>query len=249
MTTTTTNTDGASGGLSLKAVNDRAKSFAKEHLIECAAELLEWSRTALLRDGRVRELAVMLEPLDMHNPLALAEAIVKHAALERVAAASAQATTTTIADAQSEYLDPTDIQGWSVTVNVNARDILTIGHNSLSGIARIEDFAPVVRNCAEHLLSFIGTPEDVQSGERADCVHVYDPKGCYRVRCQLGNKCVDDDMSPRAAHAVSTAASTPTLTDEVLMRAIADTAGRGHTWASRALSEYRARMREVESGQ
>ncbi|MDR6393479.1 hypothetical protein [Paraburkholderia phenoliruptrix] len=59
-------------------------------------------------------------------------------------------------EASAERPDPTDIQGWSVTVNVNAQDILTIGHNSLSGIDNIEDFAPVVRNCAEHLLSFIG---------------------------------------------------------------------------------------------
>ncbi|SDR37050.1 hypothetical protein SAMN05443245_5178 [Paraburkholderia fungorum] len=69
-----------------------------------------------------------------------------------------------------ERPDPNDIQGWSVTVNVNAQDILTIGHNSLSGIDGIEDFAQVVRNCAEHLLSFIGKPEQsavVLDGERA----------------------------------------------------------------------------------
>lgn len=33
----------------------------------------------------------------------------------------------------------------------------------------------------------------------SQCVHVNNPKACYRVRCQLGNKCVDDDMSPRPA--------------------------------------------------
>jgi hypothetical protein len=33
------------------------------------------------------------------------------------------------------------------------------------------------------------------------CVHADDPKACYRVRCQLGNKCVDDDMSFRKSHA------------------------------------------------
>lgn len=54
---------------------------------------------------------------------------------------------------------PDDIQGWSVTVNVNARDILTIADNCLSGIENIEDFASVVRNCAEHLLSFIGNAQ------------------------------------------------------------------------------------------
>ena len=31
------------------------------------------------------------------------------------------------------------------------------------------------------------------------CVHAKNPKGCYRVRCQLGNKCVDDDMAFRTS--------------------------------------------------
>jgi len=39
----------------------------------------------------------------------------------------------------------------------------------------------------------------VQTDERAACVHADNPRACYRVRCQLGNKCVDDDMAPRAA--------------------------------------------------
>jgi hypothetical protein len=39
----------------------------------------------------------------------------------------------------------------------------------------------------------------VEQDERGACVHADEPKECYRVRCQLGNKCVDDDMSPRAA--------------------------------------------------
>jgi hypothetical protein len=39
----------------------------------------------------------------------------------------------------------------------------------------------------------------VEQDERGACIHADEPKACYRVRCQLGNKCVDDDMSPRAA--------------------------------------------------
>lgn len=62
--------------------------------------------------------------------------------------------------------DPSDIQGWSVTINVNAQDILTIADNCVSGIDNIEDFAPVVRNCAEHLLSFIGATPSVEQDER-----------------------------------------------------------------------------------
>jgi hypothetical protein len=37
----------------------------------------------------------------------------------------------------------------------------------------------------------------IDGGEKAPCVHADEPKACYRVRCQLGNKCVDDDMSFR----------------------------------------------------
>ena len=33
--------------------------------------------------------------------------------------------------------------------------------------------------------------------EQEPCVHAKNPKGCYRVRCQLGDKCVDDEMSFR----------------------------------------------------
>jgi hypothetical protein len=39
------------------------------------------------------------------------------------------------------------------------------------------------------------------------CMHVDNPKGCYRVRCQLGNKCADDEMSIRAKAAPAPIAS------------------------------------------
>lgn len=43
-------------------IEQRAKceEFVKENLAECAAELVEWSDTGLLRDGKVRELASMV---------------------------------------------------------------------------------------------------------------------------------------------------------------------------------------------
>lgn len=43
------------------------------------------------------------------------------------------------------------------------------------------------------------TSVSVKQDERGACVRADEPKACYRVRCQLGNKCVDDDMSPRPA--------------------------------------------------
>jgi len=69
----------------LKEVRERGEAFAGEHVVECAAELLEWSNTALLRDGRIRELAKMLAKLDEHHALPLAERFATRAALELAA--------------------------------------------------------------------------------------------------------------------------------------------------------------------
>ncbi|MBR8360140.1 hypothetical protein KDW10_22665 [Burkholderia vietnamiensis] len=58
-----------------------------------------------------------------------------------------------------EPSSPDDIQGWSVTVEVNGVGILTISDNCVSGIDNIADFDGIVRNCAQHLIGFIGQPE------------------------------------------------------------------------------------------
>jgi hypothetical protein len=47
-------------------------------------------------------------------------------------------------------------RSWAVTINVNGDQILTIGHNHLSGIENIDDYTNAIENCAEHLLAFIG---------------------------------------------------------------------------------------------
>ncbi|MFM0689280.1 hypothetical protein PQQ77_25120 [Paraburkholderia strydomiana] len=49
----------------------------------------------------------------------------------------------------------------------------------------------------------------------------------------------------RVASLMSGPPAQTALTDDVLMQAIADTAARGHVWASRALSNFRAVMREA----
>ncbi|WP_131754070.1 hypothetical protein [Burkholderia vietnamiensis] len=41
------------------------------------------------------------------------------------------------------------------------------------------------------------TTDNSRADALTPCVHADDPKACYRVRCQLGAKCLDDDMSPR----------------------------------------------------
>ncbi|MCO8325955.1 DUF551 domain-containing protein [Burkholderia cenocepacia] len=69
----------------LKEARDMATAYAREHARELAAELLEWSDTALLCDGRVRELARMLQVLDAAHALTLARSFAERAALELAA--------------------------------------------------------------------------------------------------------------------------------------------------------------------
>jgi hypothetical protein len=45
---------------------------------------------------------------------------------------------------------------WQVDVHADGVVILSIGSGYLSGIKDIADFADTVRNCADHLMSFIG---------------------------------------------------------------------------------------------
>lgn len=57
------------------------------------------------------------------------------------------------------------IQGWAVSVEVNGDNILTIGHNHLSGVDDIQEYADVIRGAARHLLSFIGDGEQTPRKE------------------------------------------------------------------------------------
>jgi hypothetical protein len=65
-----------------------ARLFAKTHLSELAAEIIEWQDTAILRDGRMRELAVLCLPLESNHSLKLAESLVARAAMEAARAVS-----------------------------------------------------------------------------------------------------------------------------------------------------------------
>ncbi|WP_070106461.1 hypothetical protein [Burkholderia plantarii] len=51
---------------------------------------------------------------------------------------------------------PDDVQSWAVMIEVNGMTILTISDSHVGGIDAIGDFGDVVRNCAQHLTSFIG---------------------------------------------------------------------------------------------
>ena len=48
------------------------------------------------------------------------------------------------------------VQHWGVDIRVNGELVLTIESNCLSGIDNIADYADTVRECAHHLLAFIG---------------------------------------------------------------------------------------------
>jgi hypothetical protein len=54
-----------------------------------------------------------------------------------------------------------------------------------------------LRSCVIDLTLMLYAPP--QRTEQELCVHAKTPKKCYRVRCQLGDKCVDDEMSFRTA--------------------------------------------------
>lgn len=51
---------------------------------------------------------------------------------------------------------PETAQSWEVEIRVNGDSVLTIGHNHLTGIENIDDYADTVESCANHLLAFIG---------------------------------------------------------------------------------------------
>lgn len=78
----------------LKTIRQQCKDFAKLHLKECCAEILEWQDTAVLRDGKVRELAAMVGGfISNHDTLRVAESFISRAAIEAATAAPTDAKT------------------------------------------------------------------------------------------------------------------------------------------------------------
>lgn len=67
-------------------VMKKAENFAEANLKECAAEMLEWRETSILRNGKVRELAAILHTVDPHYALTLAGNMIKTAAMRKVVA-------------------------------------------------------------------------------------------------------------------------------------------------------------------
>lgn len=73
-----------------QAARYRAEAFAKQHLPECAAELLEWKDTSVLAsNGRVRQLAkICAEYTGPSYSLGVAESTIFRAALESLSGCS-----------------------------------------------------------------------------------------------------------------------------------------------------------------
>lgn len=63
----------------------KAQEYTQRHLTELAYELLEWHKTSILRDGKVRELARLCDFAG--HPLAVAEKLISDECLEIVARA------------------------------------------------------------------------------------------------------------------------------------------------------------------
>lgn len=67
-----------------RKICDDATKFAQKHVVELCEEMREWDKTAILRDGRVRELANDLRPVAGHSALSVAESYVRVAAFDFV---------------------------------------------------------------------------------------------------------------------------------------------------------------------
>lgn len=66
-----------------KKAQEDAEGFARDNLPQCCAELIEWSNTGILCDGKVRMLRGLVD-FAGSSALAVAEGIVKRAAFEDV---------------------------------------------------------------------------------------------------------------------------------------------------------------------
>ena len=57
------------------------------------------------------------------------------------------------------------VEHWRVQVDINGEMVLAIESASLAGQDITEEYAAVIRDCAEHLLSFVGRTADNAEAE------------------------------------------------------------------------------------
>lgn len=65
------------------ALFDQVRAFAREHVVEIAREIYQWNASSMLVDGRLRQMAEMLSPVEVHNRLSLAETMAKEEILKQ----------------------------------------------------------------------------------------------------------------------------------------------------------------------
>lgn len=63
----------------------QAESLARENLQQCAREVMEWRKTGILQDGKIREMEKLLDSVDNMQSTRMAEDIVLNLALEQFA--------------------------------------------------------------------------------------------------------------------------------------------------------------------
>ena len=84
------------------------EQFAADHMVECAAELIEWLDTGTLCEGRVRELGAMCAKwVDARDALQIAERMVERAALKACVCCSV-VPATALNDSQAEAIKQAD---------------------------------------------------------------------------------------------------------------------------------------------
>jgi hypothetical protein len=69
----------------LQQIAKDAEAFAEKHVVEMCKEMLEWSATTVLSEGRVRELSRLVRPMAGYDALRVAESYVRNAAFDFVA--------------------------------------------------------------------------------------------------------------------------------------------------------------------
>ncbi len=75
----------------LREARTAAEEFAKGNASECAAEIINWQDTAILKDGKVRDLAVLCAKyVGGDHALRAAESLIHRACMERAALAASK---------------------------------------------------------------------------------------------------------------------------------------------------------------
>jgi hypothetical protein len=86
--------------------------------------------------------------------------------------------------------------------------------------------------------------QDERAAEVELCRHCGDPTDAPGY-CVCNGARYEREHRAACTQSTATQPAQTALTDVVLMQAIADTAARGHVWASRALSNFRAVVRQA----